>query len=77
MARTWITKVNNVDTVDAAHINDLQTYKLDKDALEFFAAGAEGQILEMGASLPGWGRKITISAADPSGGSDGDLWMKY
>ena len=33
MARTWITKVNNVDTVDAAHVNDLQTYKLDKDEL--------------------------------------------
>jgi lysophospholipase L1-like esterase len=31
MARTWITKVNNVDTVDAAHVNDLQTYKLDKE----------------------------------------------
>jgi len=35
MARTWITKVNNVDTVDAAHVNDLQTYKLDKDALPY------------------------------------------
>lgn len=41
------------------------------------AAGAEGKILEMGATLPGWGRKITISASDPSGGSDGDIWMKY
>jgi hypothetical protein len=35
MARTWITKVNNVDTVDAAHVNDLQTYKLDKDELPY------------------------------------------
>ncbi|MBE3109701.1 MAG: hypothetical protein IMZ46_04160 [Acidobacteria bacterium] len=41
------------------------------------AAAAEGQILEMGAALPGWGRKITISASDPSGGSNGDIWMKY
>jgi hypothetical protein len=41
------------------------------------AAGAEGQIMEMGPVLPGWGRKITISASDPSGGSDGDIWMKY
>jgi hypothetical protein len=35
MARTWITKVNNVDTVDAAHVNDLQTYKLNKDELPY------------------------------------------
>ena len=41
------------------------------------AAGAVGQIMEMGAALPGWGRKITISASDPSGGSDGDFWMKF
>lgn len=26
----WITKVNHVDTIDASHINDLQTHKLDK-----------------------------------------------
>jgi len=47
MARTWITKVNNVDTVDAAHVNDLQTYKLDKDELpwvrpEMYGAVGDG-----------------------------------
>lgn len=29
-----------------------------------------------GSSTPGL-RKITISSADPSGGSDGDVWFKY
>lgn len=40
-------------------------------------AGVEGQIFEQGAVLPGWGRKITISTASPSGGNNGDLWLKY
>ena len=40
-------------------------------------AGAEGQILEMGATLPDWGRKITISDSPPSGGNDGDIWLEY
>ena len=31
MAYTWTTKVDNVDTVLAAHINLLQTEKLDRD----------------------------------------------
>jgi len=26
---------------------------------------------------PAWGHKITISASNPSGGSDGDIWLKY
>jgi hypothetical protein len=34
MAHTWITKVNNVDTVDAAHVNDLQTLKADNDGTD-------------------------------------------
>jgi len=42
-------------------------------------AGTAGQVFEMGASLPKWGRKIT-SADDPPGsgeGSDGDIWLEY
>ena len=43
------------------------------------AAGAEGQIFEMGGSLPKWGRKITSSddPPDPEEGSDGDIWLEY
>ena len=40
-------------------------------------AGTEGQILEMGATLPGWGRTITISDSAASGGSNGDIWLEY
>jgi hypothetical protein len=40
-------------------------------------AGVEGQILEMGATLPGWGRTITISDSAASGGSNGDIWLEY
>jgi len=40
-------------------------------------AGIEGQILEMGATLPGWGRTITISDSAASGGSNGDIWLEY
>jgi hypothetical protein len=40
-------------------------------------AGTEGQILEMGAALPAWGRKITISDSAASGGNNGDIWLEY
>lgn len=41
------------------------------------AAGASGQVLEYNsAGEAKWGRTITISTSDPSGGSDGDIWFK-
>lgn len=41
------------------------------------AAGSAGQILEYNAAGEAkWGRKITVSTSDPSGGADGDLWLK-
>jgi hypothetical protein len=26
---------------------------------------------------PAWGFKVTASTADPTGGNDGDIWIKY
>lgn len=43
------------------------------------SAGSSGQLFEsQGAStVPKWGRVITASTSDPSGGADGDIWIKY
>jgi hypothetical protein len=43
------------------------------------SAGSSGQMLESrgSGSPPVWGRVITTSTADPSGGNDGDIWIKY
>ena len=43
------------------------------------SAGNSGQLFEsLGGSLPPkWGRVITTSTSDPTGGSDGDIWIKY
>ncbi len=42
-------------------------------------AGVPGQIFEMGATLPKWGRKITSSDSPPAPeeGSDGDIHLEY
>lgn len=39
------------------------------------AAGSEGQLMEMGATVPGWGRKLTVSATEPTSPTDGDIWI--
>lgn len=46
---------------------------------ERLAAGREGAILEMGAALPAWGRKITASAIAPvdGDGQNGDIHIQY
>jgi hypothetical protein len=43
------------------------------------SAGSSGQLFEsQGAStVPKWGRVITASTSDPTGGADGDIWIKY
>lgn len=43
------------------------------------AAGEPGRILEMGAAVPAWGRKITSSDNPPGAeeGSDGDIHLEY
>jgi hypothetical protein len=43
------------------------------------AAGSSGQLFESQGSstYPKWGRLITTSVSDPTGGSDGDIWIKY
>ena len=42
-------------------------------------AGNSGQLFEsQGSSTPPkWGRVITTSTSDPTGGADGDIWIKY
>ena len=43
------------------------------------SAGTSGQMLQSGGagSAPTWGRTITTSTSDPTGGVDGDIWIKY
>ena len=43
------------------------------------SAGNSGQMFEsQGSSLPPkWGKTITASTSDPTGGVDGDIWIKY
>ena len=43
------------------------------------SAGSSGQLFESqgSASPPKWSRVITTSTADPTGGVDGDIWIKY
>lgn len=43
------------------------------------SAGTSGQLLQSAGSgsPPTWGRIITTSTSDPTGGSDGDIWIKY
>lgn len=40
-------------------------------------SGAVGQVLEYDSTgTAKWGRKITVSTSDPSGGVNGDIWFK-
>lgn len=51
-----------------------------KGALQFdSSAGTSGQLATSQGSgqKPKWGIKITTSTSDPSGGADGDIWIKY
>jgi hypothetical protein len=43
------------------------------------SAGGSGQLFESqgSSSPPKWGRVITTSTSDPTGGADGDIWIKY
>jgi len=43
------------------------------------AAEADVIIMGVGSPTATWakGRKITVSDVDPSGGNDGDIWLKY
>lgn len=43
------------------------------------SAGISGQMLESqgDATAAKWGRVITTSTSDPTGGADGDIWIKY
>lgn len=35
-------------------------------------------LLSRGAGQkPAWGFKVTASTSDPTGGNDGDIWIKY
>jgi hypothetical protein len=69
--------VTHDDTVAATPVKGDVIYANSTPAWTKLVAGEEGQVMEMGSELPTWGRKITISADDPTGGSNGDIWLKY
>ena len=43
------------------------------------AAGDSDRVLVSKGSgqKPAWGFKVTASTSDPTGGNDGDIWIKY
>jgi hypothetical protein len=69
--------VTHDDTVTATPVKGDVIYANATPAWAKLSAGEEGQVMEMGAEIPNWGRKITISSDTPSGGSNGDIWLKY
>lgn len=55
-------------------------YLIDGDTFEFAEGAGQEDIEEIQATittLEGKVKNITISASDPSGGEDGDIWIKY
>lgn len=46
--------------------------------LDGAAGEAERVLISKGSGQkPAWGFKVTASTSDPSGGADGDIWIKY
>lgn len=59
---TWVTKTNS-DTVQAAHINDLQTLKLDADAPTATPTASKIPVADANACLDGWLNSILDDSA--------------
>lgn len=46
--------------------------------LDGAAGDADRVLLSKGSGQkPVWGFKVTASTSDPTGGTDGDIWIKY